>query len=64
MGEELDGLDLEERKCKRVGPIFNDVRDVSNLETNFTDSDLSKSDCSEFNKHLLATLAKQASQPL
>ncbi|KAL8105604.1 hypothetical protein AgCh_029416 [Apium graveolens] len=60
--EELDGLDLEERKRKRIG--LSDRMDVEGI-VNATQSDagLSKIDCSESSTTFLAKLAKQASHP-
>lgn len=61
-GDEMDGLDLEERKRKRFGPIFTDNMEVGNNVSN--GSVLSTADCTESSKIRLATLAKQASRPL
>lgn len=61
--DELTGLDLEERKRKRVGP-YTDAIKVSNIDVSHPDSVLSNEDCADSNKTLLATLAKQASQSL
>lgn len=62
--EELIGLDLEERKRRRLGPPLTDEMDVSNSENCPTDSVLSNGDCSDYDKNLLATLARQASLAL
>lgn len=61
MDKELDGLDIEERKRKRVGP--NESMDVvGGSSTAKSDSGLSTVDCTDSSPLLMATLAKQASQ--
>lgn len=60
---ELDGLDLEERKRKRIG--LNVTMDLDNkFGALKTDSGLSNTDCTESSSSLLAKLASQASQAL
>lgn len=59
-GEELIGLDLEERKRKRVG-LSTEVMEVSKNTVIHSDSVLSNEDCADSNNILLATLARQAS---
>lgn len=56
--DELDGLDLEERKRKRLGPIFYDNMDISNNGHILNDSAISIADCAVSNNNILATLAK------
>lgn len=60
IGEELIGLDLEERKRKRVG-LSTEVMEVSKNTVIHSDSVLSNEDCADSNNILLATLARQAS---
>lgn len=60
--EELIGLDLEERKRKRIGLSERMDLGVDFLNTQ-TDSGLSKSDCTDSSDSILAKLAQQASHP-
>lgn len=62
--EELDGLDIEERKRKRLGPVITDHMETEGGVLPLNDSDLSKLDCSESSNTTLATLAMQASRAL
>lgn len=62
--EELDGLDIEARKRKRLGHGFAENMDTSNIGFAQNDSALSNVDCAGSNNNILATLAEQASRPL
>lgn len=57
---ELDGLEIEERKRKRVGPVTSEER-TQEVTMHHQDHVLSKDDCSGTSNTLLAQLAKQAS---
>lgn len=61
---EFDGLDLEERKRKRIGPALSEVMDTDNVTIIHKDSTFFKSDGVESNNTVLATLVQQASRPL
>lgn len=62
--DEMDGLDIEERKIKRIGPPeFESMETDGNCIFN-TNSSLSNTDCAVSPNNELATLAKQASQAL
>lgn len=59
--DELDGLDVEERKRKRIG--LNETMDLDkNFGTATSGSELSNADCTGSFSLGLATLAQQASQ--
>lgn len=68
--DELDGLNLEERKRKRTGPGASEelgmdevpVVEGINKENKNMDADLSGMDCSATSNNILATLAVQASR--
>lgn len=62
--EEYDGLELEERKRKRYGPINTGGKGNAEDRLPPTDSTLSEMDCAESTNTVLATLALQASRPL
>lgn len=60
--DELNGLEIEERKRKRIGPV--EVVESEMVDsTNIMDSVFSKTDYTESSNTFLAQLAMQASQP-
>lgn len=61
---ELDGLDIEERKRKRYELAHIERMDTDSTSLQPKDSALSTSDCTESNNSFLATLAVQASRAL
>lgn len=62
--EELVGLDLEERKRKRIGTLSNENMDTGGSGPTNTDFTLSNSDCVEPCNTDMATLARKASRSL
>ncbi|KAL1834917.1 hypothetical protein ACET3Z_004568 [Daucus carota] len=71
--EEDDGMDLEERKRKRIGPITKGPMDtddillggeIGNKPVQLKEAVFSEADYTISRKHDLATLAVQASHPL
>lgn len=62
--DEMNGLDLEERKRKRIGPVGVEAMQTDGEETTFTESVLSRIDCAESITKTMATLAKQDSRTL
>lgn len=60
--DELNGLELEERKRKRVGPGDSMICGYED-NSNIMDSVLSHIDCTETSASVLAQLARKESQP-
>lgn len=64
--EESSGLNIEDRKRRRSGPASNTVMDINDsskiIKGTHTEAVLSEMDCSASSHHVLAKLAKQASQ--
>lgn len=61
--DELSGLNIEERKRRRSGPVEEHVMDTDrDTRVIFSEAAISNMDCAESSPNFLAKLAKQASQ--
>lgn len=63
--DELDGLNIEDRKRRRSGPQQEDLMPMDrNVDSTILDAALSTVDCATSPSNILATLAQQASRGL